>query len=319
MLFVYKFNKKKLMVHSMKKLIINLCLLLVSTQTFALSSADVPSSYWEKFFIERDLKEHSDLTFTPPTVYNNNFDYVNKIFVPNGSGPFPVVVVLPDCGGVDTHYRKIMEQALQNGYASIVLDTHRGAKSNCFPPPQRPVKYGRMVKDSYDLAAYLATLPVINKNRIYSIGGSEGGMISGFLASAGIQKFTAPNSPRYRANVSLYGCGIYPKGTFRNQTAHTPYFFNDTDKPLLWLMGGADTECLVNDEIEVLKDLQSKQVPVEFHVYTDATHCWICESKNGHTKNLTYGGNSVSVTYKFDEKIRSDSISRAFSFFEKHK
>ena len=173
-----------------------LSLFKAQAQTVDISTA-IPS-YWSTFWsLENDIKEHADLNFEKPIIYKNDSRWVNQIFLPNDKpGPFPVIVVLPDCGSVGTHNLEFMEKALQRGYASMVFDTHRGVKSNCNNNKLRPVKFGRQIKDLYDLAAFLATLPNIDKNRIYSVGGSEGGKINGFLTSPGIKKLTAPDAPR---------------------------------------------------------------------------------------------------------------------------
>ena len=100
-------------------------------QTVDISTA-IPS-YWSTFWsLENDIKEHPDLNFEKPIIYKNDSRWVNQIFLPNDKpGPFPVIVVLPDCGSVGTHNLEFMEKALQRGYASMVFDTHRGVKSNC--------------------------------------------------------------------------------------------------------------------------------------------------------------------------------------------
>lgn len=302
----------------MKKILIYFYLLVFCFQVSATSPETMEPTYWIKLFIDRgDIKAHSDLVFEKPIVYNNDRNYINKIFLPKAEGSFPLVVVMPNCGAVDIHDRKFMEQALQRGYAAMVFDTHRGFKSNC--PPQRQVQWGRMVKDNYDLTTFLTTQPSININRIYSVGGSEGGMIGAFLSSPGIKKFTAPNSPRFRANASFYGCAVFPNGTFANQTSDFPFMFNDTDRPLLWLIGDQDTECLIDEDIKIIKQFQNKKLPIEYHVYKDATHCWDCVSKNGYKKNMTYKGQTVPVVYKFDETITNESIKRTIDFFDKHK
>ncbi|MSP04070.1 MAG: hypothetical protein EXR05_02230 [Acetobacteraceae bacterium] len=116
----------------------------------------------------------------------------------------------------------------------MVFDTHRGFRVNFGNSRDKPVKWLRMTKDAYDLPSFLVILPNIDKNRIYSTGGSEGEMIGGFLSSPGIKKFIAPNAPRYRANASLYGCAVFPPGSSNsNNTRNHMYIFNDLDRPLL--------------------------------------------------------------------------------------
>lgn len=296
-------------------------------QTVDMSTAT--PEYWTTFWsLENDIKEHADFNFEKPVIYNNDSKWVNQIFLPNNTpGPFPVVVVLPDCGfqssnaSLNTHNLELMQKVLKNGYASIVFDTHREVKSNCNNNKLRPVKFGRQIKDLYDLATFLTTLPNIDKKRIYSVGGSEGGKINGFLASPGIKKITAPNAPRYRANASLYAGSVIPKGSNPMYTKDQFYIFTDMDRPLLWLMGELDNEAFTTNgsDLHAVKELEKRKLPIEYHLFKDAYHCWDCKNKDGKTNTFTYFGSPVVVKYKFDEKIRDESYDRVMNFFNKHK
>ena len=293
-----------------------------ATKVNAININSMTPSYWSSVFSpENEIKEHADLTFDKPIIYNNDSRWVNQIFLPSDkSGPFPVIVIMPDCGSVGPHNLDFMHKAFERGYAAIVLDHHRGFRINCGGSRDKPVKWLRMTKDAYDLAAFLSSLPIINKNRIYSIGGSEGGMIGGFLSSPGIKKFTAPNAPRYRANASFYGCAVFPVGSSGpNNTRDHMYIFNDMDRPLLWLMGEADNECITKEDLQLIKDFQQAKLPIHYHLYNNATHCWDCKNKNGLRQSMYRFGSQVTVTYTFDQNITNDSTNRVLDFFDKHK
>ena len=306
----------------MKKLLLIFLILFYSSKLQAVSADVMSPLYWSTVFSpEKDIKEHVDLVFDKPVVYNNDSRWINQIFLPNDKpGPFPVVVIMPDCGSVRLHNLDFMQKAFERGYAAIVLDHHRGFRVNCGNSRDKPVKWLRMTKDAYDLAAFLVTLPNISKNRIYSIGGSEGGMIGGFLSSPGIKKFTAPDAPRYRANASLYGCAVFPVGSSGPQnTKDHMYIFNDMDRPLLWLMGEADNECIIKDELQIIKDFQKIKLPIEYYLYKDTTHCWDCKAKNGSRQTMNRFGSQVTVLYTYDQNVTNDSTNRVLDFFDKHK
>jgi dienelactone hydrolase len=306
----------------MKKIFYIFFIIFITSKVHAVNVNSMTPSYWSTAFSpENEIKEHADLTFDKPIIYNNDSRWVNQIFLPNDKlGPFPVVVIMPDCGSVGPHNLDFMQKAFERGYAAIVLDHHRGFRVNCGNSRDKPVKWLRMTKDAYDLAAFLVTLPNINKNRIYSTGGSEGGMIGGFLSSPGIKKFTAPNAPRYRANASLYGCAVFPVGSSGPQnTKDHMYIFNDMDRPLLWLMGEADNECIIKDELQIIKDFQQIKLPIEYHLYKDTSHCWDCKAKNGSRQTMYRLGSQVTVTYTFDQNVTNDSTKRVLDFFDKYK
>jgi dienelactone hydrolase len=91
------------------------------------------------------------------------------------------------------------------------------------------------------------------------------------------------------------------------------------DRPLLWLMGEADNECIIKEELQIIKDFQQIKLPIEYHLYKDATHCWDCKSKNGLRQNMYRLGSQVTVTYIFDQNVTNDSTKRVLDFFDKYK
>jgi len=307
----------------MKRLSFAFVFIFYSISPFAQVDIKVATpNYWATFSsVENDLKEHADLSFGKPIVYKNDTRWVNQIFLPNDtSGLFPVIVIMPDCGSVGIHNLDFMLKAFERGYAAIVLDHHRGFRVNCGNSRDKPVKWLRMTKDAYDLASFLVTLPNIDKDRIYSTGGSEGGMIGGFLSSPGIKKFIAPNAPRYRANASLYGCAVFPPGSSHpNSTKDHMYIFNDLDRPLLWLMGEADNECITKEDLQLIKNFQQIKLPIHYHLYKDIGHCWDCRGKNGLRQIMYRLGSQVSVKYVFDQAVTNDSTNRVLDFFDKNK
>ena len=281
---------------------------------WALSADDANPQFWASRF-PNDIKSDSDLELDMKAVpYDNNFTYTNRVFVPTGSGPFPVLVVIPTCGGPDASDKYLMTEGLSRGYAAIILDTHRNARHNCTRPKR--IGWGRMVKDSYDLLEQLSKQAYVDKNRVYAIGGSEGPMNGSFLTSPAIQKMITNNPLRYRAVAGFYGCGIFPKGTFSGQEEHFPFLFNDMNIPMLWLAAGQDNECKVQADSEVISSMIAKKLPIQYHLYPTATHCWNCSTKDGFTKSQPYvDGSDTTVRYRYDQQITEDSIDRAFKFF----
>ena len=76
-----------------------------ATKVNAININSMTPSYWSSVFSpENEIKEHADLTFDKPIIYNNDSRWVNQIFLPSDkSGPFPVIVIMPDCGSVGPH------------------------------------------------------------------------------------------------------------------------------------------------------------------------------------------------------------------------
>ena len=91
--------------NKIKKISIIFLILLITSKVQAVNINAMSSIYWSTVFSpENEIKEHADLTFEKPIIYNNDSRWVNQIFLPNDKlGPFPVVVIMPDCGSVGPH------------------------------------------------------------------------------------------------------------------------------------------------------------------------------------------------------------------------
>src|SRR5262245_51250087 len=89
----------------------------------------------------------------------------DMLFKPDGSGPFPGLVIMPACSGrsYSLHMFDWARRALDHGYAVLVVDplTPRGAEQNCSQP--RAVAYPRLLKDAFDAANHLRRQPFVDE------------------------------------------------------------------------------------------------------------------------------------------------------------
>ncbi len=58
-----------------------------------------------------------------------------------------------------------------------------------------------------------------------------------------------------------------PGSSAPNTTRDHMYIFNDMDRPLLWLMGEADNECIIKEDLQIIKDFQQIKLPIQYHLY----------------------------------------------------
>ncbi len=144
-----------------------------------------------------------------------------ELFRPEGTGPFPAIVVLHGCDGIGRHYRDWARRLVNWGYVALLVDsfTPRGHRSVCnqgrlVPPETR-------AEDAFAAKAWLATQPYVRPERIGVIGFSHGGWTVLRAVLAGDRP-----APPFAAAVAYYpGC----------QRTATP-LVTDT----LILIGGAD-------------------------------------------------------------------------------
>ena len=108
------------------------------------------------------------------------------------------------------------------------------------------------------------------------------------------------NVPRPRAVAGLYG------GCVKSDR-----WLEVGDIPVLWLVGGKDTETPWNSCGGSVSAMNSKGL-MTFHKYPNATHCWDCAGLNGFTKS---GWDGNTITYLFDPEATKDSEQRVLNFF----
>jgi dienelactone hydrolase len=267
-------------------------------------------------FYGREATIGEDLKFSAQVEEFKSSSFIrNAVFSPTTktNKPGPGMVLLPACAGIHSRAEndlKVWVKAFVDaGYTVLVVDHYqpRNAGKNCGGSRYRTVAEGRLVKDLYDAVEHLSKIPGVDKNRIFTFGLSLGTMVSGLAASQDVYQQVADGRLRPRAVGGLYGGCDYGRGG--------KYLFNDTNIPVLWLMGSDDKETPPEDCVPTLKVIE-KKVKVDWHIYEGAGHCWDCKELHGFKKQSPTG---VHVTYLYDEKITNDSIKRSIDFYNSFK
>jgi dienelactone hydrolase len=145
--------------------------------------------------------------------------------LPPGNGPFPVVILLHGCGGMNSDMQLWADRLAGWGYASLILDSFsaRGVYTVCEPNAQHLVTPFDRAGDTLSAALYLRTVPGIDAGRIGVLGTSHGGATAFAVTQSAFQA-AAPGL--IKASVDYYG-------PCRNPAAHGTV-------PLLVLAGEAD-------------------------------------------------------------------------------
>jgi dienelactone hydrolase len=240
------------------------------------------------------------------------------IYKPVGDGPFPALVLLHQCGGLGSpggswQNVSILEwarEAVGRGYVVLQLDSFgpRGVRSVCLGP-DKEVFPSRGMRDALLAAAHLRKLSYVDPKRVAFAGFSWGGAI-GLAVSSRQSSQALGVTDRYDAVASFY-----PPCVARPKTG-APYtvIMGGIDRPLLVLLAGRDNEAPPQECTERLTLAKANGAPTEWHVFSDATHCWDCKNLHGFKKVDIRGS---SVEYLYDEAVTRDSANRMFGFFEK--
>jgi len=213
---------------------------------------------------------------------------------PDGNGPYPAVVFLHGCGGLEvSNSRDIawVNQFEKWGYVTLRLDSFkpRGISNICTDRSLIIRMLGERAQDANDAKSYLTKLSFVDRNRIAVLGWSHGGTtILDVVAS--IKRDNFP----FKAAIALYP-----------YCYKTMYHLNS---PILILIGEKDDWCPA--------DLCSKNMPPSeteheaiLKVYPGAYHDFDSEGIDE-----VYEGHRLL----YDSAVSKDAVIQVKSFLEKH-
>jgi len=141
-----------------------------------------------------------------------------NLFKPEGEGPFPAVVLMHGCGGLQPAVRNTMfsyaDYLVSNGFAVLNLDSF-GPRSNSGGKVCASFKRLRDARqyrtyDAFDAMQYLQDQEFIDANNIFLMGQSNGGSVAINVANANKSEAYIKTKPAFRAVVAYYPwCGTF--------------------------------------------------------------------------------------------------------------
>jgi dienelactone hydrolase len=173
---------------------------------------------------------------------------------PEGSGPFPALVLLHGCDGIQPFEGRWAEDLVAWGYAALLVDSHgpRGIGDDC--ASQDPTA-GSRVFDAFGALARLRGLPFIHRTRIGVMGWDTGGVtVMRVMDETGVQQ-------HFEADFAA-GAAFYP----------VAFSMGEPAAPLLLLLGGKD-DCAPAARIQrAMREVQHGPFPLRVEVLPDAGH-----------------------------------------------
>ena len=220
------------------------------------------------------------------------------IYKPDGAGPFPAIIVLHDCGGLDDHPRKWAMRLMTWGYVAIVPGSFgsRGYGNLC--TRVETVGTTARVQDTIGAAEYLATMPYVQKNNIGVLGFSHGG----WTIMKGVQE---------HAYWSMYG--------IRGAVAYYPYCTAPQDNnvvlPLRILIGEKDDWTLAQRCRDVISGARKPSL-IEATFYPDTYHSF---DRGGKTTfvNGQGGGKTTARRIEGNPAATRDAEAQTRAFFDR--
>lgn len=215
------------------------------------------------------------------------------LIVPEGTGPFPAIVIAHDCSGLGPRSSgapgRWASLLVAEGYVVLIPDsfTPRGLPNGiCTEKPERLRSASGYVRagDAYAALDYLRTLPVVDRKHIGIMGGSHGGFTT--LASMYVpidpnNRLRAAKQDGFAAAIALYPSCTGPYGgwsTKRAEGNRGPVVAYagayQPIAPLLILIGEKDDWTPAEVCVRLAESARAQGYPVDIKVYPGAQHAF---------------------------------------------
>jgi dienelactone hydrolase len=216
---------------------------------------------------------------------------------PSGPGPFPAIVQLHGCGGLEAQSYRWARWFADHGYVALVVDSFgpRKVKGDCRSGPDEPPVTARF-DDAFGALGYLQSLPDVRPDRIAAIGWSQGGVYA-------MSVVNGPSLERARRRGVILpaigfaaAIGVYPGGCFS-------LVQEQAIRPLLVLIGESDDWTPAAKCREMVEAMRSRGADAHIVTYPGAYHYFDVE---GRRKELLaevendnrVGGYGATVSYQ---------------------
>ncbi len=218
-----------------------------------------------------------------------------KMYKPEGEGPFPAVILLHRCKGIEPYDYSWASRLQSWGYVAFIVDSFGPRRISEACGQGGSIGTRDIAMDAYSAKLYLSGLSFIDPEKIAVMGWSLGGY--GVLQALDpiMSDLLSPEQRKpFQAGISFY-----------------PYCFNWLDNlsaPLLILAAEKDDWTPV-DYCENRMPKKKTKHEVKLKIYKDTHHCFDCTGVNGY-KN--------GHTIRYNHKAKSDSIIQVEQFLAKY-
>ncbi len=198
---------------------------------------------------------------------------------PEGTGPFPAVLVIFEAFGLNGHIKEIARRFAEEGFVALAPDYY-------YPEKERVVPYGdlqkvfalantladeRAEKDTGRALRFLKEQKEVKPNAIGVTGFCMGGRLA-FLTACWYPEDIA-------AAVPFYGGGIGSKGRFQGQTLIPLDLAERICCPMILNFGEKDASITLEEVQKIGSRLKELGKNAEVKVYPGAEHGFMCNER----------------------------------------
>ncbi|HSB40779.1 MAG TPA: dienelactone hydrolase family protein [Methylomirabilota bacterium] len=234
---------------------------------------------------------------------------------PAGPGPFPAVVQLHGCGGVEAQSFRWARWLADRGYVALVVDSFgpRGLAGDCRSGPGDPPITARF-DDAFGALRYLQSLPYVRGDRVAAIGWSQGGV----YAMAVINGPSLERARRRGVDLPVpgfaAGIGVYPGGCFS-------LVGEQVVRPLLVLIGEADDWTPAAKCREMVEAMRGRGADATIVTYPGAYHYFDVEGQRQEVLAQVENDNrpgGFGATVSYQAEAAADARHRIADFLARH-
>jgi dienelactone hydrolase len=245
---------------------------------------------------------------------------------PEGSGPFPAVVIMHDCSGLGPRSsgapgRRAKELG-GRGYVVLMPDsfTTRGYFDGVCTDASRSrddVSPARRVRDADAALAYLRTLPYVDGARVGLMGGSHGGsttLTSMIAPESDADLLAKDRRAGFAAAVALYPGCVASRRTWTTAGVYRPV------APLLILIGDKDDWTPAEPCRKLTEAARQAGYPVTIKIYPGAYHSFDSNAPVRYvaTRVNANASGGRGATTGGDPAAWADSVREVVAFFDRY-
>ena len=187
--------------------------------------------------------------------------------VPEGTGPFPAVVVIQAAGGVNQFITTVSDRLAAKGYIAVAPDLFHRITD---PTLTDGVAKAGQLSDPEIIADINATVDFL---RNHSSVDREKLGITGFCMGGRVTWLAAATNPHFKAAVPYYGGNII---VTRGQADRSPFQLSEgINCPIMFHFGEVDANPSQDDMRTLDDELTRLGKPHQFYTYPGADHAFI--------------------------------------------
>ncbi len=216
---------------------------------------------------------------------------------PRGDGPFPAVVQLHGCEGLEPQSYRWAHWLADRGYVALVVDSFgpRGVKGDCRTGPDEPPITARF-DDAMGALAYLQAQPFVRGDRVAAIGWSQGGVYAMSVVNGPSLERAKARGVKLPAVGFAAAIGVYPGGC-------QSLVNEQVIRPVLVLIGGADDWTPAAVCRQMVEAMKTRGADISIVVYPGAYHYFDVEGREQTVleeveNELKPGGHGATVAYQ---------------------